>query len=285
VGRESRTYDRAVPLELAVQIVNYRTREHLVQCLRAVREDLRAGAPAHRTFVLDNASGDDLDDLAAEHADHAEFHVAERNLGFGSGHNRLAALHDARALLLLNPDALLVQPGTAAALHALLAEPSVAAAGPQLVDAAGRIDPWDHGELEGVRARLAAAAGHSRSRERHQRADVAWVSAACAAVSRGWFDAVGGFDAGFFLYKEEEDLFRRMRAGGARIVYEPALRVRHDGSVTGARPEHLEASVRRYRDKHVRPRLRRVLPPLYREMVAWEGRLRRARSLVRGRSA
>jgi N-acetylglucosaminyl-diphospho-decaprenol L-rhamnosyltransferase len=277
----------AVPLDLAVQIVNYRTREHLGPCLRALLDDLAESPLAHRTFVLDNASGDDLGALAAAHArDPVEFHAAERNLGFGAGHNRLASLHDARALLLLNPDTLLPGHGTAAALHAVLAEAGVAAAGPQLVSETGAIHGWDHGELHGARARLAGAAGHSHARERRERAEVAWVSGACAAIARPWFDAVGGFDPGFFLYKEEEDLFLRMRRLGARIVYEPALRVLHHQSVTGARSEHLEASVRRYRDKHVPAGVRRrVLPPLHREVVAWEGRLRRARALVRGRDA
>jgi N-acetylglucosaminyl-diphospho-decaprenol L-rhamnosyltransferase len=276
-----------VPLDLAVQIVNYRTREHLGPCLQAALEDLRGSALEHRVLVLDNASGDDLSGLAAAHrADPVEFHAAERNAGFGAGHNRLAALHDARVLLLLNPDAVLPGTGVAAALYGLLAEPGVAAAGPQLAGADGRVHGWDHGELHGARARLAAAAGHSRGRERHERADVAWVSGACAAISRPWFDLVGGFDPGFFLYKEEEDLFLRMRRLGARVVYEPALRVLHHESVTGARADHLAASVRRFRDKHVRTRAgRALLPPLHREVVAWEGRLRRARSLVRGRGA
>jgi GT2 family glycosyltransferase len=276
----------AVPLDLAVQIVNYRTKAHLGPCLEAVLEDLRASGLEHRVLVLDNASGDDLGDLDRAHAgDPVEFHTAERNTGFGGGQNALAARTDARALLLLNPDAV-VGPGTVAGLYALLGEPGVAAAGPRLVGEDGRVHAWDHGELHGARARLAAAAGHSVPRERAERTEVAWVSGACAAVSRAWFDAVGGFDPGFFLYKEEEDLFLRMRRLGARIVYEPALHVLHHQTVTGARSEHLDASVRRFRDKHVRTRVgRAVLPPLHRELVAWEGRARRARSLLRGRSA
>jgi GT2 family glycosyltransferase len=276
----------AVPLDVAVQIVNYRTVGHLGPCLRAVRNDLRESPLRHRILVLDNASGDDLSALAAEHAGAVEFHAAEANLGFGAGHNRLAERHDASVLLLLNPDTLLTQPATIARLYAAVAAPGVAAAGPQLRDAEGRVHPWDHGELSGVRAGLARAAGHSHAHERHERAAVAWVSGASAAISRPWFDLAGGFDPGFFLYKEEEDLFLRMRRQGARIVYEPGVQVLHHGSVTGARGEHLEASVRRFHDKHLRSPLRRaVLPPLHREVVAWEGRLRRARSLVRGRDA
>jgi GT2 family glycosyltransferase len=270
-----------VPLDVAVQIVNYRTRAHLGPCLRAVRDDLAGAGFSHRTFVLDNASGDDLTDIAAEHAGHADFEVAERNLGFGAGHNRLAARHDASVLVLLNPDAELTEPDTIARLRAALA-PDVGAVGPQLRGADGAVEQWDHGELHGLRARLARAAGHSHARERHQRADVAWISGACAVVSRRWFDAVGGFDEAFFLYKEEEDLFLRMRREGARVVYEPSVRVLHHVSAAGARGDHLEASVRRYRDKHVRSRVRRaLLPRVHREVVAWEGRLRK----LRGRSA
>jgi N-acetylglucosaminyl-diphospho-decaprenol L-rhamnosyltransferase len=273
----------AVALDLAVQIVNFRTKTHLGPCIRAVLGDLRDGPLEHRVLVLDNASGDDLTELAAAHRDHpVELHAAERNLGFGAGHNRLAELHDAAVLLLLNPDARLVVPGTAAALHRLLAEPGVAAAGPRLERADGGIHGWDHGDLRGARARFAAAAGHSHAREQATRAEVAWVSGACVAISRPWFEVVGGFDPGFFLYKEEEDLFARMRGLGARVVYDPSLRVLHHESVTGVRSEHLAASVRRYRDKHVPTRLgRAVLPPLYREAVSWEGRLRRVRSIVR----
>jgi N-acetylglucosaminyl-diphospho-decaprenol L-rhamnosyltransferase len=271
-----------VPLDVAVQIVNYRTQAHLGPCLRAVRDDLAGADFAHRTFVLDNASGDDLGEIAAEHADHAEFHTAERNLGFGAGHNRLAALHDAAVLVLLNPDTQMTEPATIARLRARLDAPGVAAVGPQLRDAGGTVEQWDHGELHGLRARLARSAGHSHARERHTPADVAWVSGACAAISRRWFHAVGGFDEEFFLYKEEEDLFLRMRRQGARVVYEPGVRVLHQGSATGARCDHLEESVRRYRDKHVRSPLRRaVLPRVHREVVAWEGRLRK----LRGRNA
>jgi GT2 family glycosyltransferase len=273
----------AVGLDLAVQIVNYRTREDLATCLDAVLGDLRR-TPLHaRVLVLDNASGDDLSDLASAHAgDPVDFDTAARNDGFGAGHNLLAARHDAPALLVLNPDAV-VTPGTVAGLYACLCEPGVAAAGPKLVGEDGAPHVWDHGELRGPRARLATAAGDSHPRLREERTDVAWVSGACAAIARPWFDLVGGFDPGFFLYKEEEDLFLRMRRLGARVVYEPELRVVHRGSVTGARVQHLAASVRRYRERHVRTRIgRTVLPRVHRSVVAWDGRLRRARALVRG---
>ena len=101
-----------------------------------------------------------------------------------------------------------------------------AAVGPQLVAADGAVDPRDHGELRGFRARVAQAAGHSHYRRRDEPADAAWVSGAACLVARRWFDAVGGFDTGFFLYKEEEDLFLRIRQAGGRVLYMPTVRDR-----------------------------------------------------------
>ena len=259
---------RGVPLDLAVQVVNYRTRRQLEPCLDSVVADL--GDLSARVFVLDNASGDDLSELAARHPSVA-FETAEANLGFGAGHNRLATRHDAAALLLLNPDTRFVEPDTAARL--LRALDGVAAVGPQLVSAGGEVDVRDHGELRGFRARVAQAAGHSHYRRRDAPADVAWVSGAACLVARTWFDHVGGFDPGFFLFKEEEDLFLRIRRAGGRVRYEPSVRVRHDGGVVASRDEYLAASVARFADKHVRRA--RLMLPVHRAVTVWGGRLDR----------
>ena len=197
-------------------------------------------------LVLDNASGDDLSELAARHPE-VEFVAAERNLGFGAGHNLLAARHDAAALLILNPDTRFIEPRTVARL---LRRWAATCSGRPAARVGGRRrrDPRDHGELHGFRARVAQAAGSSHYRRRDAPADAAWVSGAACLVARRAFDAVGGFDPGFFLYKEEEDLFLRIRQAGGRVRYLPSVRVRHDGAADGvARRPHarLGGAVRR----------------------------------------
>jgi N-acetylglucosaminyl-diphospho-decaprenol L-rhamnosyltransferase len=264
-----------MPAAVAVQVVNYRTRRHLEESLPAVLADLAASGLDHHALVLDNASGDDLSELARRHPQ-VEFSTAERNLGFGAGHNRLAAQHDAEALLLLNPDAVVSEPDTVARLlGALRADASMAAVGPQLVSGDGTVDPRDHGELRGFRARVAQAAGHSHYRRRDAPVEAAWVSGAACLVARRWFDAVGGFDDGFFLYKEEEDLFLRIRRRGGRVLYLPSVRVRHDGAAVASRSDHLAASVDRFAAKHVRAR--RLVAPVHRATTVWGGRLDRLR--------
>jgi GT2 family glycosyltransferase len=68
-------------------------------------------------------------------------------------------------------------------------------------------------------------------------------------------EAVGGFDEGFFLYEEDADLCRRLRAGGWRVVFTPAAKVRHwsgrsmDRTPDRARMEYHRSHLRYYR-KH-----------------------------------
>ena len=255
-----------MPLDVAVQVVNYRTRRQLAACLPSVLAD-----GDHRVFVLDNASGDDLSELARAHPE-VVFETAERNLGFGAGHNRLAARHDARALLILNPDTVFLEPRTVERLLGALGA-GVAAVGPQLVSASGAVDPRDHGELHGFRARVALAAGDSHYRRRDAPADVAWVSGAACLIDRAAFDAVGGFDPDFFLFKEEEDLFVRIRERGGRVLYLPTVRVRHAGGVVASRDAHMPSSVARFAAKHA-PR-RRLIKPVHRAVTVWGGRLDR----------
>ena len=61
--------------------------------------------------LLDNASGEDLDDLAVRVPNCRTF-TAPTNLGFGGGHNLLAAETDAQYLFILNPDVEFLFPDT-----------------------------------------------------------------------------------------------------------------------------------------------------------------------------
>ena len=53
---------------------------------------------------------------------------------------------------------------------------------------------------------------------------------ACLLVKRSVWEAVGGFDEGFYpLWFEDVDFCLRLHARGWRIVYEPRARFRHAG--------------------------------------------------------
>lgn len=251
--------------ELTVQIVNYRTKDYLQRCLDSLTAAFALAPIEHRILVLENASGEDLSDLAGVFGDRVALHVSDFNRGFGGGQNYLAAQDDSELLCCVNPDTVVRQPDAVGRLMRLFADPAVVAAGPCLRDPSGAPQRWDHGELVGLRARIANGAGHAHWRPRRSRIDAAWVAGAFMMLRRERFVAVGGFDERFFLYKEDEDLCLRLRAAGGRVVYEPAAVVEHVGSVVAKRDErHLQAANERFRAKHFPDeRRRRRLETLY----------------------
>jgi GT2 family glycosyltransferase len=60
-------------------------------------------------------------------------------------------------------------------------------------------------------------------------AEVDWVPGAFAIIRRDLIDSIGFFDPRFFLYYEEVDLCRRIKAAGYTVQYWPDLRISHIG--------------------------------------------------------
>ena len=218
--------------------------------------------------LLDNASGEDLDDLAARVLNCRAF-ASPTNLGFGGGHNFLAGTTDAQYLLILNPDVEFLLPDTVRRLLDPVASVErVKAAGPKLLTTEGCVQPYDHGRLHGLRAEIALKGGHSYWRETGTRQEVAWVSGAAMLVERAAFVAIGGFDEKLFLYKEDEDLCLRLRDAGWQVIYEPGAAVRHHGSVVADQHQELAVASNYYFAKHFRDqRSRRAFAAVHRSLA------------------
>jgi GT2 family glycosyltransferase len=247
-----------VPAGLSVQIVNYRTKAYLERCLATVVAGLRRSGLPYEINLLDNDSGEPLDDVAAR-LDRCQAFAAPRNLGFGAGHNLLAAQTDAPYLWILNPDVELLSPDGVTTLLSNLRGDGRVAVGPKLLTATGAPQRYDHGRLRGPRAQIALRGGHSYWRPTDARMRVAWVSGAALLIKREAFMGIGGFDENLFLYKEEEDLCWRLRAMGGQIMYEPGVTLRHVGSVVADRRGQLAVAERYFIAKHCRrPRVQRV---------------------------
>lgn len=151
------------------------------------------------------------------------------NRGFAAACNQGAAVARGKVVVFLNSDTM-VAPGWLDRLLEPFADSSVGAtgprsnfvSGPQLAPAGG-YDPADPTAF----AAFAAAWTRSHAGERFE---IDRLVGFCLAVRRVAFDAVGGFDEAFERGGyEDDDLCRRLRHAGWRLVVAGDAYVHHDG--------------------------------------------------------
>lgn len=257
-------------MTLSVIIVTRNAAQTVADCLRALRE--AAGGP-RELICVDAASTDGTPEVVRQHAPDATV-VTTENRGFGAGANEGACRATGDILWFLNPDAEL-PPGALPRLLQRFSDPGVVAVSGLLVRPDGTPEPvgepfpsfWWY-----IRRRFRPPPPTLSSL--HPRT-VPWLSGAALLVRTDAFRAVGGFDAGYFLYYEDIDLCRRLAARGGRCALDPAVRIRHRGGTSAARRQRLVYSdqsedryFRRFRPRWEWLALRAVRPFLRRPVRA-----------------
>jgi len=248
-------------------VVTHNSRRHVGACVRSL---LEAGA---EVVVVDNASSDSTVAAIAERFPQARLLANRENHGFAVAVNQALAVVDAAVVLLVNPDCI-VPPETVRALAAhLAAHPEVGAVGPRLVGPNGRMAISAH-PFESPLAVLASRFGGSvvpvslrrllSGRRRRATYDaccggtrplaVDWLSGACLALRGPLFRRLGGLDAGYFMYYEDEELCLQVWHAGGRVEYLPAVAAVHVGGASSGDPAavwpHLYRSLLRFQARH-----------------------------------
>jgi N-acetylglucosaminyl-diphospho-decaprenol L-rhamnosyltransferase len=201
------------------------------------------GPGVDQIIVVDNASPQG----PPPHDDRVLLIQSDANLGYGAGANLGARQATGDVLLIANPD-VSIGPDDVRRLAEAALEPSVALAAPRFVDSEGWLIRSAHRSDPGLLvtlqewcppfAAVMARIDHEwhatllRSAEHEQARDVRHVLGALMAVRADAFRQVGGFDEGFFLYREETDLCRRLRGAGWTIRHTPAVTAIHIGGAS-----------------------------------------------------
>lgn len=211
---------------LDVVVVSHQSRDHLRQALELV-------PPQAHVVVVDNASDDGSAELAAELG--ADVVRNDTNAGFGAAANQGAARGHAELVLFLNPDARLSADDLQLLVERIRADEDLAVVGPRLVRTAGgrQRARWPFpSSAETWRwatgLRRVAPLGFDDGG-----ADGGFIVGACMLVRRTAFEAVGGFDAAYWLYAEEADLCWRLREAGWDVQLVEEAQARHAGGASG----------------------------------------------------
>jgi GT2 family glycosyltransferase len=229
-------------MRLHIVIVNYRTGDLVIDCLRSLESEIQ---PGMSVVVTDNASGDDsisriADFISKQNYSWARTMPLERNGGFAYGNNeaiRPALAGKPQYVLLLNPDTV-VRPGALRELINFMdANPKVGIAGSRLEDPDGTpqrsafkfhsiASEFERGIRLGVVSRLLAKSIVAQPvPEKNSPCD--WVAGASMIVRREVFEDAGLMDEKYFMYFEEVDFCRAAKKAGWPCWYVPSSRVVH----------------------------------------------------------
>jgi GT2 family glycosyltransferase len=223
--------------KLVAVLVNYNSDGELRRALESIA---READGQWEGVVVDNASVDGSERATLDFPA-VRLLKNRENVGFGRGVNQAMAASTSDYVLVMNPDCQL-SVGALTPLMALLdADATCAVVAPQILDPDGtpqgnaRGDPdmltGLFGRTSALRRRLSGLSVARRnvvSATDHGAAGtVDWVSGACMLVRRSAVVAVGGFDERYFMYWEDADLCRRLRANGSIVSYVPAVTAVH----------------------------------------------------------
>lgn len=221
------------PIDASVIVVNWNTRDMLLDCLRSVRNG--RGDLTIELVVVDNGSRDGSVEAVRRDFPDAQIIVNEHNVGFARAANQGMRAARGRHMILLNSDTTVAPDAILQAVRFLDSHPTVGAVGAQLLNADGsRQTSYDNfptlaSELlnKSILRFLFPAKFPSKLQEVKEPKEVQSLIGAFMAVPQHVTDTVGLLDEDFFFFLEETDWCLRIKKAGYRIIHLPQVHVWH----------------------------------------------------------
>lgn len=228
---------------LGVVIVNYRTHDLTMQCVRSL---LGHGiARPEDIVVVDNhspdGSGERLKASLGHMGDGVRVILSGRNGGFGAGVNLGVAASHTDLVLVLNPDTYFLSNTVEVIQRMFDQQPRLGVAGLKLINPDGSLQYSARrfyslpdilarrtalGKLAPMRRLVKSHLLKRNWREGPFEAD--WVMGTGFVVRRTAFEQVGCMDEGYFLYFEEVDLCARMWVNAWSVMAVPEVELVHE---------------------------------------------------------
>ncbi|HEY9067841.1 MAG TPA: glycosyltransferase family 2 protein [Burkholderiaceae bacterium] len=249
--------------DLSVILVNYNTAHLLERCLRHLRAASRELAV--RVVIVDNASRDGSAAFIRETFPDCILVANQTNVGFGRANNQALALCPGPYVLLLNVDAFMYPDALTNCLRHMAANPRCGVLGARLLNPTGQgfytgrpfPRPWHDFLIQtGLRREpppvmLPLDARPPSGDSWH----CDWVVGCFYMVRREVVEQVGLFDDRYFLYFEEVDHCRAVRAAGWTVECLASAHAIHIGGASAESEGELTASGRQISELQIESEL------------------------------
>lgn len=225
----------AKSVDLSIIIISYNTKEITKNCLDSVFASLAEAPFTFEVIVLDNASKDGSAQML-EKDKRIRAVISKDNTGFARGNNIAVKQAKGSHLLLLNSDTIVLDNAIGKLWDFYAKNPQAHFLGAKLLnrDMTPQASAAPFYTPPVVFAALFLKGdywGLTRSSpDKTRRVD--WVSGACILAKKEYYDSIGGFDEGIFMYMDEVDLLYRAREKGHLTYFYPEARIIHLGSAS-----------------------------------------------------
>ena len=222
-------------INLSIIWVNYRTADLLLASMQSVVEHTQG--ITYELIVVDNASGDNLEEQLKIQHPTAKWVALPKNAGFGKANNAGVNVATGKNILFLNPDTLVTDNALKCLSDYLDEHPKVGVCGANLVDADGlpahsfkRLLPSFWVELDAALKGVLMRMRYGKNTEYNHTGkplSVAYICGADLMIRRAVWEKVGGFDPAIFMYYEDSLLCHHVKKQGYAIMSLPMARIVH----------------------------------------------------------
>lgn len=183
-------------------------------------------------IVVDNDSGESLDEELIKRYDQLKWIHKKTNVGFASGVNTALSFVSSEHVLILNPDTLVEEETLRAVLDDFAATRMAGAMGIRFIDGRGSNLPEAKRNLPtplGALKKLAGADAdyYVNTIDWGEKSEVEVLTGAFLLMKTSLLQQLGGFDEQFFMYGEDIDLCYRILQSGHKLYYQGSHRMIH----------------------------------------------------------
>jgi len=242
-------------MDISIVIVNWNTRELLLDCLASVYETVKN--VFFEIWLVDNASVDGSVEAVKDVYPGVNIIQNKKNLGFAAANNKAFKKMQGRYVLLLNTDTALTIGAVETLYDFMENNPDVGMACGQLLHQDGS----KQNSIASFPSLLSLMCNESflqilfpdkfpgKRKEIAKPIEVDSCIGACMMVRKKAMDEVGLLDENYFFFLEETDWARRMKQAGWKICFVPLARIFHfQGQSVG---HDVESRIMFYRSRYI----------------------------------